>query len=177
MTEDAAGTPAAGDGGQVGEPAGVEVRDLEPRDHTEWVALWSVYLAHYGQELPADTTALTWRRLTGAGGPGHPQMGGLAAVDGAGRILGLAHYVVSPNTWSEQDDAYLEDLAVVPEARGRGVGAALIEALAERGRAAGWRRLHWITDESNVPARRLYDRVATRAATVRYEVPLTAPPA
>ena len=47
---------------------------------------------------------------------------------------------------------------VRPQARGRQVGSALVEAIVERARRAGLPRVHlWVT-ESNKPARRLYER-------------------
>lgn len=88
-----------------------------------------------------------------------------------------ANVVVHPNTWSTCLDAYLEDLATDPDLRGQGVGHALIDALGERARQNGWRRVHWHTDRENVRARRLYDDVATLTAYVRYVQPVVEGPA
>lgn len=153
----------------------LDVRELLPRDREQWEPLWQQYLVFYRHELPAEVTEATWTRLTGDGGQRHPQMGGLAAVGDRGRLLGFAHYVVGPGTWTLREDVYLEDLFVCPDARGAGVGRALVEELAERSRRAGRRKLHWITDEGNATARRLYDAVAARVPFVRYEIDLDAP--
>lgn len=57
------------------------------------------------------------------------------------------------------DDAwYLQHLAVVPAARGRGVGERLLDNCIERCREAGFRRLHLDVYAEN-PAVRLYERV------------------
>ena len=61
------------------------------------------------------------------------------------------------------------------DARRRGVGAALIEALAVEGRAARWRRIYWRTGADNVTAQRVYDRLARRSAWVTYELDLVDP--
>jgi ribosomal protein S18 acetylase RimI-like enzyme len=54
------------------------------------------------------------------------------------------------------DEAHLDELAVAPWARRRGVGRALLEACAREGRRAGRRRLTlWVTTD-NAPARALY---------------------
>lgn len=54
------------------------------------------------------------------------------------------------------DEAYLDELAVAPWARRRGVGRALLEACVREGRRAGRRRLTlWVTTD-NAPARALY---------------------
>jgi len=62
---------------------------------------------------------------------------------------------------------YLISLWVAPEARGRGVGAALVDAAVAWAREAGLRRLLLDVGEHNAAARRLYERrgfVATGAA-------------
>lgn len=63
---------------------------------------------------------------------------------------------------------YLEDLLTMPQARGRGVGRALIEAVEERTREMGASRLYWNTQTHNDTARALYDRLATVAGFVQY---------
>lgn len=143
----------------------VTVRDLEDGDRPAWGLLRAVYLEHYGQELPPEVTDETWRRVAG----GHPQVHGIGAMAG-GRLVGVAHYVLGPSTWHRGDDCYLEDLVVDPQERGRGVGRQLIQELVRRGEAGGWRRVHWLTEESNVTARRLYDHVGELTAYVRYEI-------
>ncbi len=58
------------------------------------------------------------------------------------------------------------------EARGRGVGRALIEALADRGRNEGWLRLYWQTARDNETAQKLYDKLAARTDWLRYDLDL-----
>jgi GNAT superfamily N-acetyltransferase len=87
-------------------------------------------------------------------------------------LLGFAHYLLHPHTFSDRTVCYLEDLWVEPAWRGSGVGRRLIEALTERGRDYGWRRVYWHTEADTETARRLYDRVATVTQYVRYDVTL-----
>lgn len=149
--------------------ADVAVRDLVAADRAAWQPLWGVYLEHYRQALAPDVTEATWQRLIDATDPG---MGGLVAVSPERQIVGVAHYVLGPSTWSRRDDAYLEDLVVDPGWRGRGVGHALIAALVARGQSSDWRRVHWLTDAGNDRARRLYDDVGTLTPYVQYEIEL-----
>jgi len=58
----------------------------------------------------------------------------------------------------EAGDYYVQSVAVDPEARGGGVGTALMDLAEERGRAAGSRRLALDVAATNEGARRLYER-------------------
>ena len=62
------------------------------------------------------------------------------------------------SVWTASDDCWLEDLFVSDDARGKGVGAALVEAALERARVRGCRRIELDTSESNQSALRLYER-------------------
>ena len=60
----------------------------------------------------------------------------------------------------------------MPEARGQGVGRALIAAVAEEARARGAAKYYWLTRDSNADARALYDKVARFKGFLRYDFPL-----
>ena len=62
-------------------------------------------------------------------------------------------------TEAQPDEWYLDTLATRPEARGRGVGSALVEAVAKRAREAGHARLGLLVEPANDGARRLYARL------------------
>lgn len=144
------------------------IRGLRNEDRPRWLPLWLAYLDYYRSDLPADVTRAVFDRLVGP----DPSMEGLVAIrDGAeGRdsMVGFAHCVIHPNTWSHRTDTYLEDLFVTPAGRGAGVGRALVEAIAVRAEARGDRRVHWLTEADNVRARGLYDQVADLSGYVRY---------
>ena len=145
----------------------VTVRPVEDRDRGGWEPLWSGYLDFYETALDAGVTDATWQRITG----GDTAMGALVADSGS-ELVGLAHYVLHPTTWTVAPACYLEDLFVAPQHRGAGVGRSLITGLADRGRASGWSGIHWITAHDNAPGMRLYDALATRTRWVRYEMDL-----
>ncbi|MGI9089620.1 MAG: GNAT family N-acetyltransferase, partial [Gemmatimonadaceae bacterium] len=63
---------------------------------------------------------------------------------------------------------YLQDLFTIEEARGKGVGRALINAVYARALEAGSPRVYWQTHETNSVAMQLYDRVAERSGFVVY---------
>ena len=64
-------------------------------------------------------------------------------------------YVLS--IWSGELDAYLEELYVVPELRGKGIGRALLETAMETARAAGATHMDLNTGETDTAARALYE--------------------
>jgi GNAT superfamily N-acetyltransferase len=86
-------------------------------------------------------------------------------------VAGIAHFLVHASTTSP-DVCYLQDLFTAPEARGRGVARALIEATAAWAGGRGCDRLYWHTREDNHVARRLYDQVAENRGFIQYVIPL-----
>ena len=84
------------------------------------------------------------------------------------RLIGATHYLYHRNTWMIAPVCYLQDLFTLPEARGLGVGRALIEAVYEKAREAGSPRVYWTTHETNAQARILYDKIAERSGFIQY---------
>jgi GNAT superfamily N-acetyltransferase len=140
------------------------LRDAKAGDETAWRALWAQYLAFYRVDLDPAITDHTWVRLMD---PASPLKARLAVVD---EVAGFAIHQHHPSTWVMGDDCYLEDLFVAPEARGSGLGRALIEDLRQLAAARGWQRLYWHTDQDNARARKLYDSIVPSDGHVRYRV-------
>lgn len=146
----------------------IDVRELTGADRAAWSPLWAGYLRFYDEDVDPGVTDAVFGRLVD---PGWPQQRGYVA-EVEGELRGFAHVGLQPSTWSTAEDCYLEDLFVEPSARGDGIGRALIEHLVAAGRAAGWRKVHWLTDTDNATARRLYDEVGELADQVRYTIEL-----
>jgi ribosomal protein S18 acetylase RimI-like enzyme len=72
---------------------------------------------------------------------------------------GLAVLRFRPSLWSESLDCYLEELYVVPDRRGQGLGQALMEAAIETARAEGARYMDLGTAETDTAARALYEKL------------------
>jgi ribosomal protein S18 acetylase RimI-like enzyme len=72
---------------------------------------------------------------------------------------GLAVLRFRPSLWSETLDCYLEELYVVPDRRGQGLGGALMEAAIETARAEGARYMDLGTAETDTAARALYEKL------------------
>lgn len=142
----------------------IEITGLEPGHRTEWAVLWQGYQDFYKVALPSAVTETTWARLLDPAEPVH----GLGAVSGA-TLLGFAHFLTHRSTWMTADTCYLQDLYVVPEARGTGIARRLLEAVYIAADKAGAGQVYWLTHHSNAQARRLYDRLATNAGFIVYE--------
>ncbi|MDP3738679.1 MAG: GNAT family N-acetyltransferase [Hyphomonadaceae bacterium] len=140
------------------------IRTLEPADRHQWDALWRGYLDFYKTTIPDSVTDLTWQRLLD---PEAPILGFCAARDD-GKILGIVHYLFHPVTWAAGPRCYLEDLFTLPEARGKGVGRALIQAVYDAADKRGADQVYWLTLEFNATARALYDRVAKATPFIKY---------
>jgi GNAT superfamily N-acetyltransferase len=142
---------------------GIDIRPLRPDERAPWQMLWTCYLDFYKTSVPPEVYDTTWARLHD---PREPMwlLGGY--VDG--KLLGIVHYLYHRSCWTIADYCYLQDLFVAQEARKRGLGRALIEAVYREARAAGASRVHWLTHETNTTARALYDQLANRPGFIQY---------
>ena len=70
---------------------------------------------------------------------------------------GLAVLRFRPALWTQALECYLEELYVVPERRGRGIGRALMEKVLELAARRGADRIDLGTSEDDVAARSLYE--------------------
>lgn len=143
------------------------IRPVAAGDFDQWLPLWDAYNAFYGRSgptaLPRSISETTWARFLDPAEPVHALV-----ADREAQILGIAHYLFHASTTTVEPVCYLQDLLTTEQERGRGVGRALIEAVAERAAAAGAPRLYWHTQTTNTTARRLYDQVATETGFVVY---------
>jgi ribosomal protein S18 acetylase RimI-like enzyme len=71
---------------------------------------------------------------------------------------GVAQLRYRESLWSGKCDCWLEDLFVREEARGEGLGGALVVATIERSRARGCARIELDTQATNRDAIALYER-------------------
>lgn len=142
------------------------IRDIAETDRGLWDPLWKGYLDFYEKSVPDEATEFTWKRLTRT----HEVEGFLALNDD--EALGLVHFLFHPNTFRVGGNCYLEDLYVIPSARGQRVGRRLIAAVVQAAKSKGAAVVYWQTEEFNGRARRLYERVAKRSPFIRYQIDL-----
>jgi ribosomal protein S18 acetylase RimI-like enzyme len=78
---------------------------------------------------------------------------------GGSKPNGLALLRFRPALYKDALDCYLEELYVVPERRGQGLGRALMEAAMDLARREGAAYMDLGTGEDDVAARALYERL------------------
>lgn len=143
----------------------VLVRAIAPSDEQDWRRLFAAYREFY--ELQPDDAVLdrVWGWIHD---PDHLVNALVAEVEG--RVVGLAHHRLYARPSEGEAGLYLDDLFTDADARGRGVGRALIGRLAETAREHGAAKVRWMTAEDNHTAQRLYDAVARRTTWVTYDL-------
>lgn len=130
----------------------VQIREATVEDAAEIARLLHDFNTEYEEETPpvGELTGHAERMLR------EGAMTVLLAGDGPD---GLALLRFRPSVWTEKQEAYLQELYVVPDLRGRGIGEALMAAVLAtcRERDAAWIELN--TGESDVAARSLYRKL------------------
>lgn len=81
----------------------------------------------------------------------------LACLDD--RPAGFALFFTNYSTFLAKPGLYLEDLFVLPELRGRGIGKALLLHLARLANARGCGRVEWTVLDWNAPAIAFYESI------------------
>ena len=142
----------------------LSIRPLVEADKPEWLVMWQGYLTYYKAKIEDEVTEVTWSRLLDKEFGIH----GLCAVNETGELLGFVHYLYHPVTWSNEPRCYLEDLFASKDARGGGVGRALIKAVYDAAYEHGADQVYWLTQDFNEVARTLYDKVATKTPFIKY---------
>ncbi|SOB93089.1 GNAT family N-acetyltransferase [Rhodobacter maris] len=134
-------------------------------DRADWEALFRAYADFYHTEARAAEPQV-WDWIHAEAEPYWADL----ARDAAGQALGLVQYSLMHRSLSGGMVVYLSDLYTVPEARGQGVGRALIDHVRAFARARGYASVRWLTAETNVAARRLYDSYAPASGFILYSV-------
>ena len=143
----------------------MKIRPLAKADYEEWRALWVSYLEFYETSLKADVIDETFSRFIDND---QTRQNALVA-ESTDELVGLVHYIFHLDTWAIQEVCYLQDLFVIPQNRGKKIGQLLIEGVYERADKYVAPAVYWLTQEFNVTARKLYDRMADLTPFIHYE--------
>lgn len=129
-----------------------------PDDRDEVASLLAGFRDFYGEDSPSDECIA-------------PMVAELL-VDNATEFLlagepavGVAQLRFRRSVWTGTQDAWLEDVFVVEEARRAGAGRALVQGCLDRARARGCKRIQLDANERNEAALALYDSLGFRSST------------
>lgn len=126
------------------------VRLASPDDARVLGTLLEAFNVEFDTETdPADVLASRFARVLG-----DPAALAVLAEDAAG----FAFVTLRPAIWFDGPVAVLDELYVIPDRRGEGIGTALVAAVRDELRRRGCVELHINVDEVDTAARRFYER-------------------
>jgi len=129
------------------------IRNATPAD-TALILRFIKGLAEY-ERAPNAVIATEEDLLRDGFGP-NPKYRCLIA-DWDNRPAGFAFFFYNYSTWRGQPGLYLEDLFVIPEMRGKGIGKALLQRIAEIAVRENCYGIRWMVLEWNEPAIKFYE--------------------
>jgi GNAT superfamily N-acetyltransferase len=132
-------------------PDGAAIEGAGARDLAELLPLVEAFQREAG--YPSGDAALREAVAALLRDPGAGRI--LLAREGA-RAIGYGALCFGFSIEFRGRDAFVDELYVVPEKRGAGLGRALLRALEGEARASGVRKLHLEVEQHNPGARRLY---------------------
>lgn len=130
------------------------LRAAEPRDVEPLLQLVRDLAAY---ERSAERVVATIDQLHDALFGPDAVAGALVVETDAGRLGGFALHYRTFSTWAGRPGLHLEDLYVVPELRGTGLGGTLMAALASITQHNGYARLSWDCLRWNTPSIEFYE--------------------
>ncbi|HVY97445.1 MAG TPA: GNAT family N-acetyltransferase [Solirubrobacterales bacterium] len=150
-------------------PEGLRVAPIASAEFERLLPLIAAYQAFYGAaDVSSERNREFFSRFLAPSDEGM-----LIGAWAAEELLGYACLYWSFSSTRAMETVLMNDLFVSEEARGKGVGRALIEAAAAVGRERGAPILEWSTEPGNKRAQALYDTTgARRSEWIEYELPL-----
>src|SRR5262249_38518375 len=147
---------------------GVEIRPALTEEIEEMMPLIKAYCEFYETDPNEDGLRTMFDTLIA-----DPGQGSVFIARADGRVVGFATVDWKWSSLKAARIGYLEDLFVDPDARGRGIADALIEACAERCKELGMPAMQWQTAPDNHRAQRVYERTGAESDTfLEYDLEL-----
>jgi GNAT superfamily N-acetyltransferase len=142
------------------------IRAITERDFFPWHELYEGYGEFYEKPLYDQKAVLVWTWITS---DAHP-VEALVAEDEDGKLVGLAHFREFARPLAGGKGLYLDDLFVAPDARGNGVGTALVAAVKDRAAQRHASVVRLMTAADNADAQKFYDSIAEKTSWVTYDL-------
>jgi GNAT superfamily N-acetyltransferase len=133
------------------------IRRATPNDAPALIGL-IIALAEFEKLAPPDAAAQ--RRLVEHGFGERPRFEAwLAFSDPGGQPVGYALILETYSSFLARPSLYLEDIFVLPEQRGRGIGSALLRHCIRLAHERGCGRVEWTCLDWNTKAQRVYENL------------------
>jgi len=132
----------------------VRVREARPADVGAMVDLLALLFKQEADFVPSPAKQRRALELILA----QPALGRLFVLTRADKVLGMVSLLFTISTAEGGKAAWLEDLVVRADQRGRGLGTRLLRAAVDWARKQGITRITLLTDADNMGARGLYLR-------------------
>lgn len=143
---------------------GIVIREFRRGDIDQLLQLMQKLAAfeHYLDDFCVTETALEERGLSAK-----PEFRIFVATSRArpNDLLGMAVFYFVPYTFDLRPDLILKELFVSEEARGHGIGRALMQKLIAIADRAGCRRIRWLVLTENAGGKRFYESLGARHDT------------
>ena len=141
------------------------IREIQLKDKEQWEKLYRGYATFYKAEMNEKILQTVWKWLNDSN---HELKGiGYEAND---KLVGLAHYRKLLRPLQGKYIGYLDDIFVDPEYRGQKIGEKLLNKIKAISKANDWNLVRWQTDEDNLRAKKVYDKVARKTKKNVYEL-------
>ena len=141
------------------------IREIQLKDKKQWEKLYKGYANFYKVEMNDKILETVWKWLN----DNNHELKGIG-YEADSKIVGLAHYRKLLSPLKGKYIGYLDDIFVDPEYRGQKIGAKLLNKIKEISKANDWNLVRWQTDEDNLRAKKLYDKVAIKTKKNVYEL-------
>lgn len=129
----------------------VSIRIAQPSDRQALLQLMPGYYAADGLVFDVLQAEAAIARLLA-----EPQWGCVWLIEAEGNPVGYLALCLGFSLEAGGNDAFVDELYVLPAYRGRGLGRRVLTSAVEEARRRGVRTLHLLVQDSNVHARALY---------------------
>lgn len=140
----------------------ITVRHPHQDEYEVWSKIYQVYLDFYHTSLTDDEMKKVWLWMSE-----HKFLCYFAEINK--EIVGLAHFREYIQPIKACSEIYLDDLIVLSEFHGHGIGYKLIEAIKYYAKEHDIPLVSWITASDNSKAMNLYNSIAEKTTWVTYE--------
>lgn len=137
--------------------AACTIREARPGDIdalTELLGLLFALEADFAVDAGRQRSGLELMMGKGQMGKGQPRL--VLVADSEGSVVGMATAQLLISTAEGGPALLVEDVVVLPQARGKGIGRALLERIESWGLRLGATRLQLLADKDNAPASTFY---------------------